>query len=247
MAVLIVLVLVPTFNLFGSGEALSRLAGLGRRTEPVAETPAPAPTPAPNRAPSPTPNPTPNPAPNPAPTPAPVNSNSCQVGNAAAYFPYHQGTKATYTGVGNEYAAYKLDVIHESGNKVEWRKDNGGTVVAEVFQVAPQQVTRIYREGEAYDQSPRLSNPPNASDVILQGPIQVGAQWTAGSTTYTIQSVNATVQALNNQALTCVVKVKVQDPNSITEAYYHQQYGLVLSIFNPGPNQVESRLATFQP
>lgn len=171
----------------------------------------------------------------------------CQPGQAADYFPYHQGAVATYAGQGNEFAAFKVKVVGEGGGKVEWRRDTGGTVMAEVYQVAPQQVTLIYREGEAYDNTPRLNNPPNQAEPVLKGPIQAGAQWTAGQNTYKITNINASVQALGNQTLTCVVEVEVQFPNSLIKNYWHKQYGLVYTVFNPGSDQISSRLATFTP
>lgn len=172
---------------------------------------------------------------------------ACQPGEAVDYFPYKAGTQATYAGQGNEYASYKVKVAHQSGDMVEWRKDNGGTVMAEVFQAAPQQVTLIFREGEAYDDNPRLGQPPNQSEPVLKGPVQAGTQWSAGSNTYTIQSVNESVQALNNQTLTCVVMVEVQGSHSLIRNYYHKQYGLVLTVFDPNGSPVESRLSSFTP
>jgi len=164
------------------------------------------------------------------PPPAPAEPK-CKAGQAADYFPYHLGTAATYAGKGNEYATYSVKVIGEAGGKVEWRKDNGGTVMAEVFQVAPQQVTLIYREGEAYDNTLRMNQPANQSQPILKGPVAVGTTWTTGNTTYTITSVDASVQALNQQTLTCAVVVDAQSPNSLIRTYLHKQYGIVLSIF----------------
>lgn len=180
-------------------------------------------------------------------TPSPGAPPTCQPGQAADYFPYHKGTEATYAGKGNEYASFKLRVIHESNGKVEWRKDTGGTVMAEVYQVAPQQVTLIYREGEAYDDNPRMELSPNQSESILKGPIQVGTQWTVGDRTYKITAVDATVQALGGQTLNCVVAVEVQFPDSLIHNYYHKQYGWVLSVFDPNGSPIESRLATFTP
>lgn len=213
---------------------------------PILPTPAPAPNPAPNPAPAPAPSPAPTPSPAPAPAPSP-SPQQCQPGQAGAYFPYAPGVQAAYAGTGNEFASYKVKVLHQSGNKLEWRRDTGGTTMAEVFQVTPQQVVRIYREGEAYDNAPRLNQPPNQSEVVLKAPIAVGTTWTSGNTTYTIQSVNATVQALNNQTLTCVVRVDAQSPTSLIRTYYHQQYGIVLTEFDPAGNPVVSRLNSFTP
>lgn len=191
--------------------------------------------------------PTGTPAAPPVSTAPPTKPAACQPGQAADYFPYHQGTEATYAGKGNEYASFKLKVIHERNGKVEWRKDNGGTVVAEVYHVTPQQVTLVYREGEAYDTNPRMDKPPNQSEPILKGPIQVGTQWTEGNRTYKITAVDASVQALDNQTLTCVVVVETQTPDSLIRNYYHKQYGWVLSVFDPNGAAIESRLATFKP
>ncbi len=172
---------------------------------------------------------------------------SCQPGQAADYFPYHLGAQASYAGSGNEFASFGIEVIYETGGKVEWRKNDGGTTLAEVYQVTPQQVTLIYREGEAYDNAPRHNQPPNQSEPILKGPIQVGNQWTSGSNTYKIVSTNASVQALGSQTLTCVVVVEVQSGPSLIRNYYHKQYGLVLTVFDPNGSPIESRLATFTP
>ncbi len=184
----------------------------------------------------------------PQPIVSPPVTPACEPGQAADYFPYHQGTQADFAGQGNEYASFKLKVVGEGGGKVEWRRDNGGTVLAEVFQVAPNQVTRIYREGEVYDNNPRLNSTPNQSEVILQGPVQVGTQWSVGNATSQITDISATVPALGNQILSCVVVVETTTPNSpLTRNYYHQQYGWVLSIFDPTGNAIESRLSSFTP
>lgn len=177
----------------------------------------------------------------------PAQPAGCQPGQAADYFPYHLGTEATYAGKGNEYASFKLKVVHEVNGKVEWRKDNGGTIMAEVYRVAPQEVTLVYREGEAYDNNPRMDNPPNQSEAILKGPIQVGTEWTEGNRTHRITAVDASVQALGNETLNCVVVVEIQSPESLIQNYYHRQYGWVLSVFDPNGSAIESRLATFTP
>jgi hypothetical protein len=202
------------------------------RTAPPTPPPAPAPAPAPTPAPS---------------TPAPPKPAACEPGNAGDYFPYQVGTQATYTGLGNEFASYKVKVVGQGSGKVEWRRDNGGTTLAEVFQVSPAQVEQIYREGEAYDSAPRLGNPPNLSQVILKNPVKAGTTWTSGTTTYTIQNVAASVPALN-QTLNCVVAVEAQGQQGPPiRTYFHKQYGIVLTVFDPNGSPVESRLSAFTP
>lgn len=169
-------------------------------------------------------------------------AGSCRPGRAADYFPYRPGMVATYEGKGNEFASYTVRILYHENQKVEWRLDNGGTVMAEVFQIDPNQVTRVYREGESYDADPRLSRPPNASQVVLRGPIKPGTAWTSDGVEHRILSVDETVEAAG-QTLTCVVLVEAKHEHSTIRSYYHREYGMVLSVFQSGGDAVESRLA----
>lgn len=207
-----------------------------KQPQPEVQTPAPAP--GPGTAPT-TPAPT---------TPAPSQGTpaACQPGHAADYFPYNAGTKVSYAGKGNEYASYTVDVIGKAGTKVEWRRNNGGTVMAEVFDVQPTQVTQIYREPEAYDNTPRMNNPSNTNEIVLKDPIAVGTTWTTANGPLKIVDVNASVPVLNNQVLGCVVVVEATG-TTVNRWYYHRNYGLILTVFDPTGANVESRLATFAP
>jgi hypothetical protein len=169
------------------------------------------------------------------------NRGECRPGTAADYFPYRPGMVAVYEGKGNEYASFTIRFLYQEAGRLEWRLDNGGTVMAEVFQVGPDAVTRIYREGEAYDTDKRLTRPPNASDLVLKGPIRKGQTWTSGETQYTILATDETVEAAG-QKLTCVVVVEAKMTHSTIRSYYHRQYGWVLNVFESEGTVVESRL-----
>lgn len=185
---------------------------------------APAPPPA---------QPAPPPAPEPAPEPA--------APNAADYFPQAPGMKMEYAGLGNEFASWVITVLFRENGKLEWRRDTGGTTMAEVYRVEPEQVTLVYREGEAYDQEKRLDRPANTDQVILKAPIQAGTTWVAGDVTHTIVSTTEQVEAVG-QTLTDVVVVEAKHPTSTIRTYYHKQYGMVLSVFESEGAVVESRL-----
>lgn len=165
----------------------------------------------------------------------------CRPGSAVDYFPYQPGMVAEFEGKGNEFASFKIRVLYREDGKLEWRRDTGGTVLAEVFSLQTNQVTRIFREGEVYDDNKRLNQPPNTNEVVLQGPVQVGTTWTSGGATHKITSVSETVQAAG-QTLTCVVVVESTTPQSTIRNYYHKQFGWVLSVFESEGTVVESRL-----
>lgn len=183
------------------------------------------------------------PQPSPEPAPSPGTPPPQQAPAAADYFPYKPGVRAEYEGKGNEYASYKVDVLYQENNLVEWRRDSGGTVMAEVFKVEPGQVTLVYRQGEAYDKEKRLTRPPNAGQVILKGPVVKGTTWTSGDSTYTILSTSEQVQAMG-QTLSDVVLVEQKSEHSTIRQYYHRKYGMVLSVFQSkeAADTVESRL-----
>lgn len=161
--------------------------------------------------------------------------------SAASYFPYQPGTRLHYEGKGNEYASYTVTVLYRERDRLEWRRDNGGTVLAEVYRITPREVTLVYREGEAYDQEKRLARPANADQVVLQAPVAPGTTWTSGGATFTIRSVSETVAAAGT-VLTGVVAVEVKQPAATVRQYYHRRFGLVLSVFESEGTVVESRL-----
>lgn len=160
---------------------------------------------------------------------------------AADYFPYAPGMKLEYEGLGNEFASWVITVLAREDGKLEWRKDTGGTTMAEVYRLEPDQVTLVYREGEAYDQEPRLDRPANVDQVVLQGPIQPGTAWVADDATHTIVSVTEQVEAVG-QKLSDVVVVEATRPTSVMRTYYHKQYGMVLTVFESEGAVVETRL-----
>ena len=47
------------------------------------------------------------------------------------YFSYKENTKYVYEGKGNEYAAKDVSVDYLTGNRVQLRSSNGGTVMGE--------------------------------------------------------------------------------------------------------------------
>lgn len=146
-----------------------------------------------------------------------------------------------YEGKGNEYASYVVDVLYKENGLLEWRRASGGTTMAEVYRLEPEQVTLVYREGEAYDREKRLGRPPNTNHVVLKAPIKPGTTWKGGDVTYAILSVTERVEAAWTK-LTDVVVVEAKYPQSTIRWHYHKTYGMVLSIFESEGSAVESRL-----
>lgn len=56
-------------------------------------------------------------------------------GKIADFFPIRENTKYVYEGAGNEFAGYDVYIDYASGDKVQQRIENGGTVMARVYEI----------------------------------------------------------------------------------------------------------------
>ena len=113
------------------------------------------------------------------------------------YFPLTDGSVWKYLGEGNEYATFNREVVFVEGDKAQIREDNGGTVSAAVFQTSENAITRIFFQGEEYEDTNFLNEEPNNSLEILKNPLEVGTKWEDPNGTREIVDINATV---NTQA-----------------------------------------------
>lgn len=100
------------------------------------------------------------------------------------YFPIIDNTLYSYEGLGNEYATYSVYTDYTLDNKVQYVKDNGGTVSAEIYSVENGEVRKLYSEGELYYREDYLRNPTlieyNMDEVVLKEPLVEGNSWDIG-------------------------------------------------------------------
>jgi hypothetical protein len=142
------------------------------------------------------------------------------------YFPLTQGSTWEYLGEGNEYASFNREVIFVEGNRAQVKEDNGGTVSASVFETTDEAVTRIFFQGESYENENYLNAESNENLVILKAPLQVGTKWDTDDSTREILDLNA---SLNTPAgeFEKVLKIKITYPDSTIYEYYKDGVGMV--------------------
>lgn len=161
------------------------------------------------------------------------------------YFPLTVGSSWQYLGEGNEYASFKRWVLFAGGNRAQTKTDNGGTVLAAVFEVTDNAVTRIFMQGEEYEDTNFLDAPPNDSTVILKAPLAVGTRWQdPKGITREIAALDAAADTPAGTFENCI-KVKVTDQNSIIFEYYREGVGMVKSEFTSGESRVTSTLEKY--
>lgn len=157
------------------------------------------------------------------------------------YFPITDNVRYVYEGMGNEYAYYDVYNEYTAQGLVQQRVDNGGTVLARVYEVKEGKLTRLLSRGETYYRENMLDKSDNSKEVLLMEPLEVGTTWvlTDGSER-TITKVDADVSTPlgSYKAIEVVSKGK----NDTVTDYYVKDIGLVKTVFTGQDYEVSSSL-----
>ena len=93
------------------------------------------------------------------------------------YYPMKENTRYVYEGTGNEYASYNVMIDYIKDDKVQQRIDNGGTVMANIVEIADGKLTRSYSRGEAYYRENLLESESEEKEILLMEPLKKGTNW----------------------------------------------------------------------
>lgn len=173
-------------------------------------------------------------------------------GSLEEYFPFRADTLYRYKGEGNEFASYTLFTDYILDTEIQFRKDNGGTVLAEVLKLAEGRLTRTYQRGEAYFREDYLRNPglrtgAGTEILLLREPLKKGESWDQGDGVIReilgirekVEAAGKTYEAL---AVTSLMKDEAGAESRITE-YYAKGIGLIRTVFeSPGGDRITSTL-----
>lgn len=163
-----------------------------------------------------------------------------------SYFPLVKGTIWEYQGSGNEFASFTREVIFTGGSRAQVREDNGGTVMAVIFEASDDAVTRVFSQGETYDRVNLLDRPATEKTVILKAPLQVGTKWknTGGD-----REITDTAAVLNTPAgkFENCIKVRISGQDSTVYEYFKEGVGMVKREFISGEAKISSTLKKYTP
>jgi hypothetical protein len=196
------------------------------------ETPEPAPTPTPTQPKPPEETPV---------TPPPVEEEK----DISQYMPMKLGYVWQYEGEGNEYASYTLRVEYQENNRYQLTEDNGGSVIADIYEVRDDSIVHVYRIGESYDHKNLLKQTNNLEEILIKQPIQVGNKWVSEENSYEIIDTKATITVPYGTFKDCLVVKRTYKDGSESYLNYKEGIGLVQSEFRSGDFKVFSRLKNF--
>jgi len=164
------------------------------------------------------------------------------------YLPLKIGNHWSYEGEGTEYASYDDWVLYREGNRVQVKRDNGGTVLALVYEVKRDRINLVYVEEEAYDDQNRLKKTENESQTILMAPLKMGTKWIAGDRKYEVveEGVQLTTPAGTFKDVVRVRSTFGGSPSEVDQ-YYGKGVGLVFTEFRSPPDtRITSSLKTYE-
>lgn len=179
--------------------------------------------------------------PAPAPTPAPAVEEK----DISAYMPMKVGYLWEYEGEGNEYASYTSKIEFAENNRYQEAQDNGGTVMANIYEVTEDSIVHVYQMGENYESKNLLKEKDNLADVILKLPIQVGNKWVGEENSYEIIDTKATITVPYGTFNDSVLVKRTYKDGSESYMHYKEGVGLLQSEFRSGDFKVFSRLKSF--
>lgn len=166
----------------------------------------------------------------------------------SAWIPRLDNVVYAYEGTGIEYTTFTSTPQFNQENYYQVVKDNGGTILAEVFEYTDNEIVRVFSRPETYfrDNFSSIGIPENdrLEEIVLMQPIAVGTSWTAGEAEYEITSVNAKVEVPAGNYDTIEVTATFED--SVVKRYYAEDVGLVSEVTDINDETVESNLEAIQ-
>lgn len=173
-----------------------------------------------------TPTPTAVPTPTVTPAQSPIEESLLD------FYPLKVGNTWEYEGEGMEFASAVQKVVFSSGNRHQLTIDNGGTVVANVFEEKKGSIVNTYRSGELYNNENLLDERSNVNIILLRTPLQKGNFWISEENHYEIVDTEADVTVPAGEFKDCIaVKVTFKDQTSSMIFYYKRGIGMVQSEF----------------
>jgi hypothetical protein len=162
------------------------------------------------------------------------------------YFPFTENSYWEYEGEGNEFASFTREVIFIKDNRAQIRENNGGTISTSVFETTDEAVTRVFFQGEAYNDVNLIEQEANDNTIILKAPLAVSTKWgKPESGLREIIDVNASVDTPAGTFDGCI-KVKITGDNSTLYEYFKSGIGMVKREFVSGEDRVTSSLSKYE-
>jgi spore germination protein GerM len=162
------------------------------------------------------------------------------------YYPFKENIKYEYEGKGNEYAAYDVWIDYIKDNRMQFRKNNGGTEAANVVEYKDGELKLFFLKGDAYYREDFTSKPSNWDEILLKEPLVKGTTWNLsdGRKRY-ISNISAEVSVPAGKFTALEVTTEGKDYKVFD--YYALNIGLIKTLYRAEGMEVVSSLKSMKP
>jgi hypothetical protein len=157
------------------------------------------------------------------------STQNIKVKSIKDYFPFKGNTKYIYVGTGNEYASYDVIVDYITGNRIQIRRNNGGTETVSVIEYKDGELLKLFSKNEIYYRENFIQNPGNNEEVLLKEPLEKGTTWTLSDNRKRyISGVETSIAT--PMGIFKTIEVTTESENDKTIDYYAPNIGLVKTV-----------------
>lgn len=150
----------------------------------------------------------------------------------AELFPFEKDVYSLYEGMGIEYAGYTEYVDFLSEERIQLRRNNGGTEMVVVLEKKDGELREILLHPEIYFKENFLGKEPEGDRLLLKEPLVLGATWTSLGDSVEVTGVEVPVETPLGTFPSLEVTRKVASGNdhAVIKDYYSPAMGLVKTI-----------------
>lgn len=164
----------------------------------------------------------------------------------AAWLPRLDNVEYTYEGTGMEYSSFTWTPQFNQEDYYQIVKDNGGTVMAEVYDYRETQIVRTFSRPETYfrDNFTEIGSfeEDREEEIVLQAPLEVGTSWSNAENENEITAINHEITVPAGTYDT--IEVTTTADTATTRRYYAEDVGLVSEVTDTEDMTVEANLAS---
>ncbi len=177
---------------------------------------------------------------------APVPQATASEMSLQDYYPFAANTKYVYEGHGNEYASFGVIADYMEQNRIQLRRDNGGTQMVTVLELSEGMLKMLLSKGEIYYRENFLNAESTAPEILLKEPLEKGTSWTLpdGRKRY-ISGVDTDISTPSGDYKAIEVTTETKGGGKTLD-YYAPKTGLVKTVFISDGYEVSSVLADIQ-
>lgn len=161
------------------------------------------------------------------------------------FYPFKENVSYVYEGKGMEYASFTINVDYIKDNRIQIRKNNGGTETVSVIEKKDGELLTILSKNECYYRENFLSKIENQSNILIKEPIVKGTSWILPDGRKRSIS-NVDMEVITNAGNFKAIEVTTVESNGTTVDYYGINVGLIKTIYKTGDTEVSSSLSKIE-